>query len=268
MSADPSEGDVTVTPSLIVLGSGDALASQSHDHTALVVRAQGCFLLIDCPGSASLKLRRYGLDPADIDAVILTHGHADHIYGLPALLQYLDLTGRERPLAVYGNEDALARARAITSALDVGAGFASYRAISAGCSGEAGPFLDTERYAVRAFSARHSLPTIALRVVLKQSNALLAYSGDGEPCPEVIEAGRGVDLLVHEAAVLDPEPGHSTPAQAAEVAAAAGAARLLLVHLPQALILRPGAALAEAEKIFGGEVRLATDGDVIALRAR
>jgi ribonuclease Z len=253
-------------PRLIILGSGDALTSPSHDNTALAIATRHRLLLIDCSGSPVLKLRRSGFDAGDLDHVLLTHGHADHIYGLPALLQYLDLVGRDRPLPIYGNEEALSRARAITSALDVGTGFASWRSLDMGRGSE--PFLEDDDYTLRAFPSCHSLPTTGYSMTLEPGAVSLVYSADTEPCLAVAEAARGADTLVHEATVLEPERGHSTPAQAAEVAAAAGAGLLVLVHLPEVLIRNPGPALAEAAAFFPGEIRLAADGDIIPLVRR
>lgn len=262
--APATDGDEI--PRLIVLGSGDALTSPSHDNTALAIATRHRLLLIDCSGSPVLKLRRSGFDPGDVDQVLLTHGHADHIYGVPALLQYLDLIGRQRPLPIYGNEEALSRARAISSTLGVGSGFASWRSLDMGRGND--PLLEDDDYTVRAFPSRHSLPTTGYSITFTPGIASLVYSADTEPCPAVVEAARGVDTLVHEASVLEPQSGHSTPAQAAEVAAAAGAGLLVLVHLPEALIRRPGPALAEAAAFFPGEIILAADGDTIPLVSR
>jgi ribonuclease Z len=149
----------------------------------------------------------------------------------------------------------------------VGGEFAAFETLEfeSGGSGKRSPAIDTQDYTVLTYPSRHSLPTTALRIALKGANVTLAYSADTEPCPELVEAAEGVDLLIHEASVLDPTPGHSTPVQAASVAASAGAARLLLVHLPEVLLRKEEAVLGEAAKFFTGEISLASDGDVIPL---
>ena len=64
-------------------------------------------------------------------------------------------------------------------------------------------------------------------------------------------------ILLHEAAVMEPTPGHSTPAQAGETAAVAGVGRLVLVHFDPAEDATT--MVAEAAKMFGGPVEMGRD---------
>lgn len=68
---------------------------------ATLVRRGGERLLFDCgEGTQRQLIRSVGL--VDLDAVYLTHFHADHVFGLPGLLKTYGLGARERSLAVYG----------------------------------------------------------------------------------------------------------------------------------------------------------------------
>jgi ribonuclease Z len=70
---------------------------------------------------------------------------------------------------------------------------------------------------------------VGLRVEHRPSGTVVAYSCDTEKCGAITRLARGAHLLLHEA--TGGFGGHTTATEAAEVAAEAGAARLVLVHL-------------------------------------
>jgi ribonuclease Z len=99
--------------------------------------------------------------------------------------------------------------------------------------------------------------TLALRFENTDTGRAAVYSADTEPCAALVRLAAGADLLLHEA--TGEHPGHSTPAEAAEVAREAGVARLALIHYPVRGVNLEAWRLQAAE--FPGPVMLAREGD-------
>src|SRR5437588_6789989 len=87
--------------SVFFAGTGGSVPTAGRGLPALLVRRGGDRILFDCgEGTQRQLVRSVGL--AELDAVFLTHFHADHWLGLPGMLKTFDLRGRERPLSIYG----------------------------------------------------------------------------------------------------------------------------------------------------------------------
>jgi ribonuclease Z len=111
---------------------------------------------------------------------------------------------------------------------------------------------------VRVYSSpvKHFLPNIGLRIELKTEKKSLAYSCDTEPCPEVERLAAGANILLHEASGTG--LGHSSAAQAGDMARQAEVGALYLIHYATGQYAS-GDLVAEARTRFPGEVYLATD---------
>jgi ribonuclease Z len=230
--------------------------SAARDTTALVVRAGQTVCLVDVGGSPVQKLRRVGVDPVALSAVVVTHTHPDHVYGLPALIQCLLILGRRAPLPVYCR---LEHVDLVGQLLDLfglrGEGLAVPVLGVAPREGE--PVLATPDLAITASPNVHGeMPNLAVRVAADRRSVV--YSSDTRPCPQVEALARGATALVHEATFDRPNPAewHSTAREAGAVARAAGVGRLYLAHVGHAVHGALSAHVAAARGGFGGPVAM------------
>ncbi|HEX5929079.1 MAG TPA: ribonuclease Z [Solirubrobacterales bacterium] len=86
---------------VIFLGTGGSVPSARRSTASVLVARGGERLMFDCGEGTQRQLQR-SLGLVQVDAIYLTHFHADHVLGLPGLLKSYDLTDRETPLSVYG----------------------------------------------------------------------------------------------------------------------------------------------------------------------
>ena len=85
-----------------LLGCGGTQPLPGRALSSLSVTAGGRSLLVDCGEGTQTAARRWGVSTCKIDAVLLTHYHGDHIFGLPGLWQTMAAQGRTRPLLLAG----------------------------------------------------------------------------------------------------------------------------------------------------------------------
>lgn len=85
-----------------LLGCGGMMPLKDRWLTSLLVRHNGKMILIDCGEGTQIPLKQAGWGVRSIDAICLTHYHADHVVGLPGILFLLANSGRQDPLIIIG----------------------------------------------------------------------------------------------------------------------------------------------------------------------
>jgi ribonuclease BN (tRNA processing enzyme) len=191
---------------------------------------------LDFGPTAPLSAQRLGYDLNDLDAVLLTHLHGDHIAGLPNLLiDFIFSTRRLRPLIIAGPPGTEERVRALCELLYPGV-VATHlcfelRFFEWARRGE----LEVAGRRVVSYPAQHDerVEPCALRVEpLQAGGAVIAFSGDTGWCASLSEVSVGADALVCECSyaryVFD---GHLSLEELLAHRAELFTPRLILTHL-------------------------------------
>jgi ribonuclease BN (tRNA processing enzyme) len=238
-----------------VLGFAGAAPLQGACSSYLV-EAGGTALLLDCgPGTLERLWRRELL--ARLDAIVISHLHADHVLDLVPLGGDVAQAARggRPPIALHVPDGAGPR---VLGALDAAFGSSRFERSFAIAPYDAGDVLELGALTVSFAVAAHGQPCFAARVT--DGRATIVYGADGGPSEAVERLAAGADLLVLEATFADDEEaaaahGHMTAVQAGVLAARAGARRLLLTHTLAGT--SEAALVGGAERAFAGPVRLA-----------
>lgn len=248
---------------IILLGTGSAWSGPGRENTFLLVRGAHTNLMIDVAGSPAQRLAQIGVSPADIDHILITHNHPDHIYGFPILMLNAWMAGRKQPLHVWGLKDAIRSCKAMLNAVDFRQwpNFfkIKYHVIAPHSAARLGTI---DEFEIDATTGKHFVPTLALRVKNRATGKTVAYSADTSPHNNIVEIARGADYFLHEATQLDEsKEGHSSALEAGQAAAQAKAKQLVLIHLPPELHAQKWRRAAKQN--FRGKVSVAKDFDVI-----
>ena len=259
---------------LTVLGKSPSWQDAGGACSGYLIEEDDTAVLVDCGNGVFAKLRER-VDYVDVDAVVVSHLHADHFLDLVPYSYALTYAPRQQPVPVdrwpgtdcpacpvlhvppgardlfrrvvgsWGNEDLIENAFEL-------------REYEASSEIEIGPIR------IRFQPVPHFTETFAMSISSTNGSGRIVYGADSSPTEALEEFARDADLMLVEATLPRPERtgmrGHLTPGEAGDLARAAGAQRVLLVHISDELDWNW--AREQAAETFGGPVEVAREGAV------
>lgn len=266
---------------LQVLGSGGPIADDDRASTGYVVWIDGrSRVLIDAGGGIFLRFGEAGARFPDLDFVGLSHFHTDHSADFPALLKSGIFSDRDRPLPIAGpaaggpfpglhgflqamiGEDGGAYAY-LSGYLD-GTGGRPRLMPREVADGEPVRVYTSEDLIVDAMRVPHGIvPAVAFRVWAGDDTIVFASDQNGSD-PAFAEFAEDASLLVMHMVVPEGVSGvgrrlHAPPSVIGNIAAQAGARKLVLSHFMARSLHNIDTNVARVKKAYDGEVILAAD---------
>ncbi len=237
------------------LGSGDAFGSGGRLNTCFLVDRGHDSFLVDCGTSAMIAIRKFGVDPNSVGAIILSHLHADHFGGLPFFILDGQLVSRrERRLIIAGPKGLGPRLEALMEAHFPGSWIAKRRfdIELVELVTDAPTAIDPPGLHATAFSVVHPSGTPSLALRIDCDGKVLAYTGDTEWVDALIEVGRDANLLVAECYTYDRKVRfHLDYATLREKLPLIAAKRIVLTHMSSDMLGR-AASISDYEMACDG----------------
>lgn len=217
-----------------VLGCGEAFDDR-YVNTSLLLEAE-CNVLLDCGYSVPPQLWKTVRDPAAIDLIYVSHAHADHYFGLPAVLGRMWDEGRTKPLVLMSQPSVLDHIRQL---MDFG-----YTGLSARFKYQIeympiqpGRTCEWKHLSFEFAPTRHAVSNLAVRV--QTGGKTFCYSGDGTLTNETRRLFAAADLVIHEAYLFEPLPVHADIPALLDMASEENVKQLALVHVQRDLRANP-----------------------------
>ncbi|MHB8567702.1 MAG: MBL fold metallo-hydrolase [Nitrososphaerales archaeon] len=249
---------------VIFYGTSSAVPSPNRGFACIGIHDGEDAVLLDCGDGSIHRLVRSGLDVNKVSSILLTHYHSDHVTGLTSIIETMAIRKRTANLCIYGPpglNDYFSAVRRITNV--------AYNKNFQINLFEVSPKekLTIGDYSVATFKMDHTLPCIAFRI--EKGDTILSYTGDTQPCSDVLQLSETAELLIHEATFLQKDSErarqskHSSPLEAAKAALDSRSKKLVMTHVNESYET-PAEMIEEATRLFGA-VRVATDGLEIEL---
>jgi ribonuclease Z len=209
---------------VVFLGVGEAGDENYANNSHIIISKT--ILLLDCGYSVPQSLWKYNPNPEFLDAIYVSHFHADHYFGVPVVLCRMNDQGRKKPITLIVPRGGIEQMRALMRY-----GY---------------PSLDSPKFDIHILESKdeislgelkltfaltnHTQPDHAVRIT--DGSVSVCYSGDGAPIAETERLYKDCNLLIQEGLFYEQEKkGHAIISQAVAAADRCGAKRVAITHI-------------------------------------
>ncbi len=245
---------------ITILGTGTATPLLNRNASGLVIEAAGSSILVDLGPGALRRLCEAGLDYKQIDIILITHFHPDHVSDLAPLLfasNYAYGPFREAPFLLIGPTGLEQFYEALVKIYGHWIIPTDNRLVTREMNAEAPDTFVSGSLSICSAPAAHSPPAVSYRV--ETEGLSVTISGDTDISDNLVELAKGTEVLICECSMPEGSKilGHLVPSEAAAIAAKALAKKLVLTHFYPPCDEVDVA--EQASKTFSGEVIRAED---------
>jgi ribonuclease BN (tRNA processing enzyme) len=242
---------------VICLGSGDVFGSKGKLNTSFYFNASKKGVLIDCGATTPVALKKVRLSANDVDVILVSHLHGDHVGGIPFIITERQVKGDpDHTLTVIGPEGIKASVMKVLSIFFQGIGenlrfpldFIEYQ------SGEC--LRHDDLLTLTPYEAVHAPATNPHSLRIEVNGKIIAYSGDTQWNENLISLSKNADLFICEGHAFNkPESHHMSIKELVHNRDKLTAKKIILTHMSEE-------ALESGDQI---PFEFAQDGEIIIL---
>ena len=231
---------------LTVIGCGDAFGSGGRANACFWIEAGDTTVALDFGATSLVEIKRRGLDPGRLDAIVISHLHGDHFGGLPfLLLDYQFDSRRTRPLTVIGPNGTRERIAKAQEVFFPGSSTLDWRFALTVADLTCGVDQRLADLTIASREVIHPSGAPATGVRLTGAGRTLAYSGDTSWTEALVDLARGADLMIIDCHDIDEDPApHLDWPTLASQRGRLASKRIMLTHMSAAMLARMDAAEA------------------------
>ena len=242
---------------LIILGSGTGIPSLRRGSPGLLVLSDDSVVLIDSGPGTLRKMLEVGITCRDVDILLYTHAHPDHVSDLVPILfacKYPDCP-RQKDLLCMGGPGFAHYFDQLKDIYGPWIDSPSYHLEVKEVSENEPPFHDLQ---ISSKGMAHLPGSVGYRLDSDEAKSI-AVSGDTDYCQNLVELAYESDLLVLECSFPDEKrvQGHLTPSLAGRIGLESRCKKLLLTHLYP--ICDQYDVVRQCKEAYGGDIMVGED---------